>query len=73
MHRPAPINVEFHGEPYLQTSFARDGFVPDDAPLHHAFRLSPTKVELLEVDQDFFLTYHMGERPRDAKVLDVID
>jgi len=47
--------------------------VPKEATVKHAVRVSPAQVELFEVNDEFFWSYVLGERPRDVRSLGVID
>jgi hypothetical protein len=66
-----------HGSPPNHSSTCRIAaqciLVPEEAPVHHTIRISPTQVEMLDADQDFFLSFRFGERPTAAKSLGMIN
>lgn len=47
--------------------------VPREATLSFSFRVSPTQVELFAVNDQFYLDYVLGERPRNVPSLGVVD
>lgn len=60
-----------HGSPPNRTKARRLSvgvvMVPVEAPLLHAFRISPTEVEQFEVDAEFFHRHAPGTRPVGAR------
>lgn len=60
-----------HGSPPNQTNTRRVSvgvvMIPDEAPILHAFRISPTEVEQFEVNGEFFHRHIPGTRPVGAQ------
>jgi hypothetical protein len=47
--------------------------VPKESTLHHGWRISPTQVELFQVDDEFFFDYVLHQPPKGAPSAGVVD